>query len=93
VSTVSLAEVVYLIEKNRLPAAAYEDLRRALMDQNHVLTEAVFGVEVVESMRRVSRAEVPDLPDRVVAATALHFGVPVITRDGRIRGSNLQTIW
>jgi PIN domain nuclease of toxin-antitoxin system len=33
------------------------------------------------------------MPDRIVAATALHYGVPVISRDGRIRASNIRTIW
>jgi predicted nucleic acid-binding protein len=37
--------------------------------------------------------DVPDTPDRIVAATAIYFGVPVITRDGRIRASNLETVW
>jgi PIN domain nuclease of toxin-antitoxin system len=33
------------------------------------------------------------MPDRIVAATALYFGVPAISRDGRIRASNIQTVW
>jgi predicted nucleic acid-binding protein len=44
-------------------------------------------------MREISRADVPEMPDRIVAATALYLGVPIITRDGRIRASNLQTVW
>lgn len=39
-SPISLAEVVYLIEKKRLPMAAYTDLRKALSDPNHVLVSA-----------------------------------------------------
>jgi len=31
--------------------------------------------------------------DRIVAATVVYFGVPVISRDGKIRASNVQTIW
>ena len=44
-------------------------------------------------MRMVARADVPDMPDRIVVATAVNFGVPVISRDARIRASNVQTIW
>jgi predicted nucleic acid-binding protein len=44
-------------------------------------------------MRLVARADVPDMPDRIVAATAVYFGVPVISRDARIRASNVRTIW
>ena len=93
VSAISLAEIVYLIEKSRLPANAYADLKNALADPDHVLKEAPFTVEIVDAMRNVSRAAVPDMPDRIVAATAVYFGVPVLSRDGRIRGSNVQTVW
>jgi hypothetical protein len=41
----------------------------------------------------VSRAEVPDLPDRIVSATAVALGVPLVSRDGKIRGSQVLTIW
>ncbi len=92
-SSISLAEVVYLVEKGRLPASAYEDLRRALANPNHVLQEAILNAEVVDAMRQISRNDVPDMPDRIVAATAVYLRVPVITRDGRIRATNLQTVW
>lgn len=93
VSSISLAEVVYLIEKNRLPASAYDDLKLALADPEHVLKEAPFTVEIVDALRQVPRVAVPDMPDRIVAATAVYFSVPVISRDGRIRASTVQTIW
>jgi len=44
-------------------------------------------------MKQDLRAGVPDMPDCIVAATAVYFGVPVISRDGKIRASNVQTIW
>jgi PIN domain nuclease of toxin-antitoxin system len=93
ISPISLAEVIYLIEKNRLPASAFDDLRNALDNPNHLFKEAPFTGDVIETMRQVPRDEVPDMPDRIVAATAVHFGVPVISRDGRIRASSVQTIW
>ncbi len=70
-SSISLAEVVYLIEKNRLPTSAYDELRWALANPNHVLEEAPFNAAVVEAMWHVSRDSVPDMPDRIVAATGL----------------------
>jgi len=52
-----------------------------------------FGASIVQAMRQVSRAEVPDMPDRIVAATAVYFDVPVISRDRRILAASLKTIW
>lgn len=93
VSSVTLAEVVYLIEKKRLPQAAYDDLKAALLDPSHVLKEAPFTIEIVEAMRTVPRDAVPDMPDRFVAATAVYYGVPAISRDGKIRASCVTTVW
>jgi PIN domain nuclease of toxin-antitoxin system len=93
VSAISLAELVYLVEKNRLPHSAYEGLRSAMRKPAHVFMEAAVTAEVVESMQQVSRKDVPDMPDRIIAATAVCFGVPVLSRDGRIRAANLRTVW
>jgi len=93
VSSISLAELVYLIEKNRLPLSSYDELTQALADPEHVFTEAALTAAVVQSMRQVSRVEVPDMPDRIVAATAVYFDVPVISRDRRIRAANMKTVW
>ena len=93
ISPISLAEIVYLVEKNRVASSAVDDLRSALANPNHVFKEAPFTSDVVNAMRQVSREEVPDMPDRIVAATAICFGVPVISRDGRIRASKVQTLW
>jgi predicted nucleic acid-binding protein len=54
---------------------------------------AVITAAIVQAMRRVSRTEVPDMPDRVVPATAVYFDVPVISRDRRIRAARLKTKW
>jgi PIN domain nuclease of toxin-antitoxin system len=93
ISTISLAEVVYLVEKNRLPASAYDELTQALADPEHVFTEAVISAAIVQAMRQVSRAEAPDMPDRMVAATGVYCDVPVISRHRRIRAASLKTVW
>jgi PIN domain nuclease of toxin-antitoxin system len=92
-SPISLAEIVYLVEKNRLPASAYHELKNALADPDCVIEEAPFTVEIVDAMRQVPRADVPDMPDRIVAATGVYLGVPFISCDGRIRSSNVHTVW
>ena len=76
-----------------MPAAAYDELMRSVADPEHVFVEAVFSAAVVQAMRQVSRAEVPDMPDRMIAATAVYFDVPVISRDRCIRSASIRTIW
>jgi PIN domain nuclease of toxin-antitoxin system len=93
ISSISLVEVIYLVEKGRLPITAYEELVASLADPEHVFAEAAVSAAIAATMRQIPRAEVPDMPDRIVAATGLHFGVPVLSRDGRIRAASLKTIW
>lgn len=49
--------------------------------------------QVAQTMSRVARAQVPDLPDRIIAATALHLAIPIISRDRKIQASGLTTVW
>ncbi len=93
VSAITLAEVVYLMEKGRVPESAFRDLRDALRDADHVFVEEPVTAAIVAAMRQVPRDQVPDMPDRIIAATGISLGVPVISRDGRIRASSIETIW
>jgi PIN domain nuclease of toxin-antitoxin system len=93
VPAVCLAEIVYLIEKNRLPAAARERLLEALDDPESPPRLVPMDRAVVDAVEFVSRNEVPDMPDRMVAATALALQLPLVSGDARIRASQVQTIW
>jgi hypothetical protein len=58
-----------------LPANAYADLKAAIADPDHVFKGAPFTLEIVDAMQQVPRAGVPDMPDRVVAATGVYSGL------------------
>ena len=93
VSAISLAEMVYLVEKSRIPLNALNDLHAAIADPKSVLQHMALDETVAMKMPEVSRQDIPDLPDRVIAATARLHGVPLLSRDGRIRSSSITTIW
>jgi len=93
VSSISLAEMVYLAEKARIPANALTDLHDAIANPKAVMKHIPLDEDVAMKVMEVPRQDVPDLPDRVIAATALLRGVPVLSRDDRIRSSSIKTIW
>jgi predicted nucleic acid-binding protein len=41
----------------------------------------------------IDRNLVPDMPDRIIAATALSLRTVLISRDRKIRSSQIHTIW
>jgi PIN domain nuclease of toxin-antitoxin system len=93
ISAITIAEMVYLIEKGRIPGNALNDLHRATADQRAVLRHVPLDENIAVEMTRIARRDLPDLPDRIIAATALFYNVPVLSRDRRIRSSSIQTIW
>ncbi len=90
VSAIGIAEMVYLIEKGRIPANALNDLHAATAGPKAVLRHVPLDENIAMKMAEVPRQ---DLPDRIIAATALYYGIPVLSRDGRIRASPMRTIW
>jgi PIN domain nuclease of toxin-antitoxin system len=93
IRSICLVELTYLAEKGRLPSAAREALVAALDDPAGACTLVPLDRLVAEALQLVQRNEVQDLPDRIVAATALALRVPLISRDRKIRASQIQTIW
>jgi len=93
VSTISLSEIVYLSEKKRISPDTFKRLLEVCRDPEKVLAEIPLDSGIIEVMPKIPRSEIPDLPDRIVAATALSLSVPVITRDHKIRISQLESIW
>lgn len=92
VSSISLAEIVYLSEKGRIEVGAVPEVLR-IMESGEVFQEVPVSSSVVRQFPKVTRVAVPDLPDRVIAATAIFLGVPVITRDRNIQASGIPFIW
>jgi PIN domain nuclease of toxin-antitoxin system len=93
VSAISLVETVYLVERRRLTLAALERLRSSLADPNSGLLIAPVDASVADALQNIPRDIVPDMPDRIIAATALHLGLPLVTRDRRLQAAGIQTIW
>lgn len=93
VASISIVEIVYLVDKGRIPAATIPLLEESLKQQPSLLEIIPLTQSIALTVRRVPREQVPDLPDRIIAATALHLGVSLISRDRKIRLSNVATIW
>jgi PIN domain nuclease of toxin-antitoxin system len=93
ISAISLAEMIYLVEKKRIPSSALEDILAAIADPKIVLQEVPLDADIVAKMKEVPRDEIPDLPDRIIAATARFYGVTILSRDNQIRSSVIKTVW
>ena len=66
----------------------------ALIDRNTAPTEVPLDLDIACAVGQIPRTIVPDMPDRIIAATAFHLGLPLVTRDSKIQALGiLPTIW
>ena len=93
ISAITLAEVVYLVEKNRISSNSLERLQQVCQDPDRVFAEIPLDGNIVQMMTQIPRDMVPYLPDRIIASTALSLNVPIITRDSKIRAAQLESLW
>lgn len=78
---------MYLAERSRILPAALSKLRDSLSDVHSGLLIAPVNRSVTDLLEQIPRDIVPDMPDRIIAATALQLGVPLVTRDRRLRSA------
>jgi PIN domain nuclease of toxin-antitoxin system len=94
VSAISVVELGYLVERYRLPEEAFDRLINALSDPGTGLAIAPLDLITAQTLRQIPRDVVPDMPDRIIAATALSLSLPLVTRDAKIQAvTTIQTIW
>jgi PIN domain nuclease of toxin-antitoxin system len=92
-ATISLVEMVYLIEKQKIPATTIDIITQLIHDPSRGIDLVLLDEAITQSLATIPRSAVPDMPDRIIAATALRLGIPVISRDGKIQLSQVPTIW
>lgn len=94
IPTISFVEIIYLAEKGRLGANVLPRINSAIQQPNSVLKPIELTHQITVSLAQILRQTVPDMPDRVIAATALHLNLPLVTKDHKIQAlQNIQTIW
>lgn len=92
VSAITIAEMVYLTEKGRIPVSAIYDLHAATSDPKAVLQYVSLDENIATKMMNIGRQDVPDL--RTVSSLRAPASMACLySRDERIRGLSLQTIW
>jgi PIN domain nuclease of toxin-antitoxin system len=92
VPAISIVEIIYLEEKNKIPQGFITWLLGSLQSLPFVIVP--LDINIIQVIRQIPRTLVPEMPDRVIVATALALGVPLVTKDDTIRQCGLvQVIW
>ena len=88
VSVISLVEVNYLLHKKGFPySGVFPRLIALASDPNERLKVLPLTLEIAQVIDLVPRDEVPDMSDRIVAATPVAHKLSLVSQDTEIRAS------
>ena len=95
VPAIILIEVRYLVEKGKdIFESDFQLIVNELNSSTSALTFVALNQKISEDLEKIPRATVPDMPDRLIAATAFSLNLPLISKDHKIQNlTNVNVVW
>lgn len=92
VPSIVLVEALFLLHRRRVSQAIIDRLMTLSAEADASIYVVPLDMAVVRALQDFGPAAVPELPDRIIAATARALDLPLITTDPAIAESGLVTI-
>ena len=90
IPTMVFAEILYLTERQRITLNVFDVEKHLKSFQNY--KESPMSFEIVKNAVQIK--DIPELHDRLIASTANHLNLELITNDPKIQASQLvNTVW
>ncbi len=89
ISVISLMEILYLAEKNRIPLNLSNTLEK-------INSSSIYGIIDLtpEILKVVEKTKFYELHDRLIISTAIWLNIPILSSDNRFDEVNdLEVIW
>ena len=94
VPSIVLVEAVLLWQRQRISKEIVQILLDLPEDPTAGIYVVPLTVDIVRKFAEFGPAAIPDMPDRIIAATAMYLNLPLLTADPDIEESGLvKTIW
>lgn len=94
IPSIVLVETIFLVQRERLDGQALKPLLTLTENPDDGVYIYPLNKAVVQALSHFGPATIPELVDRIIAATALHLSTPILTVDSAIQASDLvKTVW
>ncbi len=94
VPSIVLVEAIFLMQRRRIPEAQVLKLFELSEDAEASICVVPLNMAVARAVGDFGPTAIPDMPDRIIAATARALNLPLITVDPIITESELvEVIW
>lgn len=92
IPSIVVVEAVYLAERQRISSTTLAQLL-ALSEESPTNYQIIpLDLDVIQALRATDRTLVPELPDRIIVATALLRGLQLVTRDSAIANAGIVAV-
>lgn len=91
-SAITIIEITHLTEKGKIPQLALDRLLIVLNKPSGNWKIIPIDLDIALTLSKIYRQIVPEMPDRIITATALYLDLPLVTRDTKITASIVNTI-
>ena len=94
IPSIVVIEMVYLAEKGRIIDSSLRQVLELIDTIDGSYDEAPLNKNTAKALQNIPRDDVPDMPDRIITATAYQLNLPLITKDEKIRNSGVvPVVW
>ena len=94
IPSIVLVEAIFLMQRRRIAGAQVSKLFELSEDAEASICVVPLNMAVAQAVSDFGPVAIPDMPDRIIAATARALDVPLITVDPIITESELvEVIW
>jgi predicted nucleic acid-binding protein len=92
IPSIALVEAIFLLQRERIPESVVSRLMALSENIDATLCVVPLDMAVVRAAKDFGPAAVPEMPDRIIAATARALDVPLLTTDPAIAESGLVKV-
>jgi PIN domain nuclease of toxin-antitoxin system len=86
--------MIYLAEKGRISDSSLNQVLELIDIIGGSYDDVPLDKETVKALWYIPREDIPDMPDRIITATAYQLDLPLITKDEKIRSSMVvPVVW
>lgn len=94
IPSIVLVETIFLVQRERLDEEVVKTLLALTENPDDGIYIYPLNKGVVQALTHFGPVAIPELVDRIIAATALHLDLPLLTIDPAIHASKLvRTVW
>ena len=94
IPSIVLVETIFLVQRERLNEEVVKTLLALTENPNDGIYVYPLNKAVVQALSHFGPVAIPELADRIIAATAIHLDLPLLTIDPSIQASKLvKTVW